>query len=327
MHRLLKQALLRSLKSSPERRDKTFEQVTQLLRTAIPRQSSISSPTHHHHGRIWDEYLPHLLALYTAYDESLTTHPSIIGSVSFVELLSDAGNYMWESSQLDHALSVIRTASSLCAELPKTDDLNKLRFQTLYIQATFETNAGSVSRAEGMKHQEMVLDWRRKRAEEIPLDNVEDALQLATAYNNVACTYMHADQWEKADSFLKEAFELKHHWSSEKNNPDHFAEAYKNEALVELSKGNSVRALELINRSRDLMVNWAGHHSLSAQGHKFLRACILFNSGQAEQALQEHREVLEIRLKIFGSRHDRTLDSYYHIGMICGRTAQYKEAE
>jgi tetratricopeptide (TPR) repeat protein len=71
----------------------------------------------------------------------------------------------------------------------------------------------------------------------------------------------------------------------------------------------------------------AGNHSLSYR-FKFDLACILLQSGDVEQALEMHEEILEVRTyNICGKNNVFTLQSCYAVAVLYERLGRLEEAE
>ena len=67
------------------------------------------------------------------------------------------------------------------------------------------------------------------------------AIQLSTAYNNLACAYMHCDDHAKAEPLLRKSIAIKEELRTRCLKPQlaGFAEINKNLALIALSKGDA----------------------------------------------------------------------------------------
>ncbi|KAH7408885.1 hypothetical protein BKA64DRAFT_570324 [Cadophora sp. MPI-SDFR-AT-0126] len=325
IHRSLKQALLYKLDQDPQKRQKRFNRAFELVRQVFPRQSPYRAPVNDL-WPVYERYLPQVLSLHTSY---VTSETPLAPSLPFAELLSDAGNYLWERSLTKDAFTILATATEICDEVLEIDDPNPVRTSILAVVASFEPNQSARMRAPGLAHKIRILSLRRKYMASKPVHELTkfDGLLLGSALNNLAGAYMNCDDWQNAETVLLESLEVKNRWSTEQDTPFPFAEAYKNIALVRLSQHKVEDALKLIELAVEMMLAWKGPRTKASQYFRFVWAFMLENCGRQEEALAMHMEVLAMRKEVIGEGSAQTLDSCYSIGAIhCSRN-ELDEAE
>jgi len=296
-----------------------------LVRAVFPRQSPYRAPV----NDLWPvyaKYLPHVLSLCKTYS---TFQKPFKPLLRFAELLSDAGNYMWERGLLKDAFEMLATAELICDQALDPDDPNPIRSSVLAVTASFELNQSGSLRQSGLAHKERVLDLRTKYMTSKPEAEINkfDGLLLGSAYNNLACAYMQCEDFERAETALLRSLEIKMQWSSEADTPFPFAEGYKNMGLVRLSQGRTEEALRLVKRASEMMVAWKGARTKSAQFFQFIWAMVLANCGDRQGALARHFEILQVQREILGELAIQTLDSYFAIGALHHGLGQLEEAE
>ena len=94
----------------------------EIIRNAFPVQSPIGVPLNNKWS-IYERYLPHVLTLHTMYSG---TNPPLTGTVSFADLLCDAGYYMWDRNMGLKGVGILETAGKICL-LDKNRHLRRLR--------------------------------------------------------------------------------------------------------------------------------------------------------------------------------------------------------
>ena len=357
IHREVQSSLRRKLKENTSEFRASFLNAFRLIRDVVPRQSPVSAPSTDDWA-IYELYLPHVLSLHTAYGEALSDLSAYQDRVllDFAELLSDVGNYMYERYLVPNALAVLETAEKIYNKLLEPGNLEPLRIQVLYLQASIELNHGSVKRREALEKKIHIVQLREKRNKELCRDTAEmklsddpgsdvhgngktltyssqnhrfASIQLSTSLNNLACAYMHCDDFERAAPLLKKSLRIKNKWkSTETPQIPGFAEVRKNLALISLSRGEVAKAVNFSREAADMMNDWskAGSKTKVGQFFRFMHACVLFNTGEEKRALEENVKILKVREDVLGTAHDHTIDSYYAVGMMYSSTGDLTAA-
>lgn len=328
IHRHVKDHLQAKLLDQPEQYNMAFLRALLMLRAVFPRQDAGSSPSNDK-WPLYEKYYLHVISLHAAYKQSLEYSPQqeIVKDcpIEFATLLSDVANYMYERYLIKDAFKILDTADAIFNKCLGTESIDPERIQALYLRASIELNYGITRRADGIAHKEHIVKLRTARFAKVCQEGNEEARgvaerQLSTAYNNLACAYMHCDEYERAVPFLQKALVIKKKWRTLGMGAQlpAFSEMNKNLALVALSRGNADDALNFANEAVSIIDQWelGGARTKVGQFMRFMRACVLFNIGEIRESLVAHLKVLEARQDVLGETHDHTLDSYYTVGMV-----------
>ncbi|KAK4452748.1 P-loop containing nucleoside triphosphate hydrolase protein, partial [Podospora aff. communis PSN243] len=321
MHRSLKQSLLTRLENDDPTKvnlNRVFIQALFILKAASPEYSKQSALLKAANIPIYKRLLPHItefLAVRQSLGDALDITPAISLEIAWV--LLGVGHYMYESHSLDGGLAVAEEAQSLSNfSVTSADDENR-KLQVLWLVASLKLNRGICGRKDGI---ELMDDILQRRLGSFAASSPEsqcrrDAMQVATAYNNLACARMHDFDFEEADKLLDKDIELRSKWGNETTHPSSFGEHKKNKALVLASRGDLFGALGLLDESIRLLAGVKGvgplsRHLLLA---KFLRACIMLEAGQVREALAEHISIMDSRKEALGAHHEHTISSAYWV--------------
>ncbi|KAF2684663.1 TPR-like protein [Lentithecium fluviatile CBS 122367] len=339
MHRLLRYHLRVNLEEYPERCQHIFKMAFDFLRQVVPRQSPTSSPRNRDWG-VHALYSSHVLSLHNAYTEAIHSMPEILGSdiLPFVDLLSDVANYMYERSLPRDALTLLRTAEGICDKVLGDQSTNASRIQVLYLRASIELNHGSTYRADAIARKENILRLRILHNRDVVSVRTnrqgglhcKSAMTLSTAYNNLACAYMHASDYEAAAPLFRKSLQVKMKLRKNFNEPQipGIAEVYKNQALVALSRGDFDEAIKKAEKASTMIDSWdgGGPDTKVGQFFRYMHACVLFNSGRVADSLNRNIAILEKRKDVLSDAHDHTIDSYFAVGMMYWKLGDYIQA-
>lgn len=339
IHRHVKQHLQAKLLDEPQRHNKAFQRALLLVRAVFPRQHAGSSPTNQK-WPLYDKYYLHVLSLHAAYKEALKYSQSqnLVndGPIEFGTLLSDLGNYMYERYLIRSAFDILDTADAVLKNALGSEQTNPERLQVLYLRASIELNHGITKRTEGVAHKEELVQLRLARLAQVYRSenravHETASRQLSTAYNNLACAYMHCDDYERAMPLFQKSRMIKKKWWKQSMSPQlaAFSEINKNFALVYLSRGDGDAALSHADEAVRLIDQWinGGPRSKVGQFMRYMRACVLFNIGEKQRALVENLNILKARFDVLGETHDHTIDSYFAVGMIHSSLGDWYKAE
>ncbi|KIW70019.1 hypothetical protein PV04_02330 [Phialophora macrospora] len=333
LHRVCKEMILLQLERDVSKRQEAFLGVFEKLRGVFPKQSALGEPITKEWS-VYEKYLQHVISLWDMWQRA---SPQPEADVRFAELLSDAGNYMWERNFTAEALPLLKDADELCQKLEGSQERYKQyhRAPSIYasiidVIGSFELDIGISTREQGKDRKTRTLKLREQifhgsRHVEAS-EQREAAIQLANSYNNVACALFALDQFEEAVPYLDEALKLKQTWGSESTLAYDFGEHYKNMALVHVARGERNKAKELAQKAFELVEATEGPRSNSTLFFKFMKACVLYHCGETENALQLHREILGDRIQVISEIHNDTLTSYYTVATMEYYLKRYDEA-
>ena len=339
--------ILNELDSKQIQRQLVFDRAVALLHRAMPRPSAFMVPLHED-WKVFEEsnLVSHVISLKAVYERS---EPPLQCSTAFAELLCHTGRYLYERHINQESLAILDLGERVCSnlkELPnwryrKEDGVDntpqngvaqsqRLRL-TVHDLDTLEANiityaAGLHGNLSGLSERH-IADEKTRRCLELRIRHMSDTtecgqtlsdhLLLANAYNDVGFQYLDNEDYDKAEAPLLKSLEMKSLRQAEgKIDGFEFAESKKNLAIVYLARGKKDAALELIEEASGILMLEEGPTDPSTLLCKFMWATILLHDGQLERSLNLHREVLDIRLKIFGTAGIATLHSFYAVAHV-----------
>ncbi|KAL8834459.1 MAG: hypothetical protein Q9176_007483 [Flavoplaca citrina] len=327
IHRQLKQFILSLIEESGETHLRlVFSRALEMVRRAFPLGSAIQGPTNH----TWKECenaLPHVLSLRTIYE---TRNTKLEPSRDLATLLADAANYLWERGLMKDSQKLLRAGENVCDTFPGDPEIAPINANLCAISGAVHAEIGFSGRHLAMEKCKKALELRKQRMhylEEHGRVNKEDGMLLSNGYNDLGVVSIQAEDWDAANLALIEALKLKQRFSTEANNPVQFGENYKNQAFVALAQGNVDEARHLAERGHELYASEIPEKSAAVQKTKFIFACILLNTGNFERAKKMNKEVLKVRVELFGEKHHLVKDSRYMMGEIYRLLGKYPKAE
>ena len=332
IHRQLQHHLILCLSFDLARSKRIFADAVTLLRHVFPNQNLIIE----HMNGDWPQcarYVDQVLSLHRIY-LAFPDAPAGLGcSLEFARLLCDCGQYLWEQSLNKPAEQVLRLALDLCDANKPPSNLLALRASIMFRQCSVEIDGGYsgilsaiIKYKAAINIQRELLGRMKQHGDDLTAD-VE--LPLANGLNNLGCCYMHLSQYFVAEALFRQALDIKkkEKWSRDASMALGFAEGYKNLAIVRASQDRVQEALRLSDQSVKIIGKYTDPKSSRTYFFRFIYACILFDSGAVEPALNEHLEILEARREVLGEAHNYTASSYYMAGFTYYHLGRYQKAK
>ena len=331
IHRQLQHNLILCLTFDLARSKRIFADAVRLLRHVFPHQNLIIE----HMNGDWPQcarYVDQVLSLHRIY-LAFPNAPAGLGcSLEFARLLCDCGQYLWEQSLNKPAEQVLRLALDLCDANKPPSNLLALRASIMFRQCSVEIDRGYSGILSAIPKYKAAINIQREllgRMKQHGDDLTADVeLPLANGLNNLGCCYLHLSQYVVAEGLFRQALEIKkkEKWSRDASMALEFAEGYKNIAIVRASQNQVQEALRMSDQCVKIMEKYTGPKSSRTYLFRFIYACILFDSGAFEQALNDHLEILEARRRILGEAHNYTASSYYMAGFTYYHLGRYQKA-
>lgn len=332
IHRQLQRSLILTLSQDLARSKRIFCNAIKLLRLVFPRQNLVSE----HMTKEWPQcarYVDQVLSFYHVYSALPNAADALGYNLEFARILCDCGQYLWEQSLNKSAEQVLQLAEKLCdGDSPPSRPLT-LRASILFRQCSVEIDAGysGVLRAipkfkAATKIQHDALEEMKQCGAEI---TAEHEIPLANGLNNLGCCYLHLSRYDEAEPLFQESLNIKRRkkWSNNDSMVYEFAESCKNMGIVRAAQNRIDEALEKSLESVRLIAQYTEPKSSRTYFFRFIYACILFDSGNIEQALVLHLEILKARRDILGEAHNYTASSYYMAGFTYYHLGKFSEAE
>lgn len=332
IHRQLQHSLILSLSRDLARSKRIFTNAVTLLGRVFPRQNLIIE----HMTKDWPQcakYVDQVLSFHRIYLAFPNAQVALGYSLEFARTLCDCGQYLWEQSLNESAEQVLRLASALCdGSIPAGKPL-ALRASILFRQCSVEIDEGynGILRAipkftTATNIQRDVLAEMKRNGADL---TAEFEIPLANGLNNLGCCYLHLSRYAEAEPLFQQSLEIKkgEKWSKDDSMAYEFAESYKNIAIVRAAQNQIQDALKMSLESVSLIEGYTDPKSSRTYFFRFIYACILFDSGAIESALNIHLEILEARREILGEAHNYTASSYYMTGYTYYHLGRFQEAE
>ena len=332
IHRQLQHNLIVRLSSDRVRSKRIFADAVTLLRHVFPHQNPIIE----HMNKDWPQcarYVDQVLSFHRIYLAFPNAPVALCCSLDFARLLCDCGQYLWEQSLNKPAEQLLRLALDLCDANKPTSNVLTLRVSILFRQCSVEIDGGYCGILSAIPKYKAAINIQREllgrmkqNGDELTAD-VE--LPLANGLNNLGCCYLHLSHYDVAEGLFRQALDIKmkEKWSRDASMALEFAEGYKNIAIVRASQNQVQEALRMSDQSVKIMAKYTGSESSRTYLFRFIYACILFDSGAVEPALNDHLEILEARRRILGEAHNYTASSYYMAGFTYYHLGRYQKAK
>ena len=326
LHRSLQRSIRDTTAKSAVQRQVVFEQALNIVRKVFPLSSPIQVPE----PSSWREHqklLPHVMSLQSAFVEA---KGGIRGGRKFASLLSDAGINQWARGFTRDGLLLLETAEQVLDEISSDAsrsfvDSDIMRADINTIIALMHDNTGISTRAEGLKKRKIALDIRKKRTESLTQVSRNEEILLYNAWLDYAISLLQYNRYQEAEPILSSCLEKYRQWDTSEEIPFEYAKYDHKMAFVRMYQGRYAEALELGQLGVHYM-DKTGNEELMLR-FKFDLACTHLQSGDADKALEMHKEVLGKRIIVCGKVNENTLQSYYAVGALHELRGEFAEAE
>ena len=326
-HRVLQRSILHGLDNDVSLRQKVFDEVVQIVRKAFPTQSvkNRGDPKNWPASRI---YITHVIHLNTAFCQSDT---SIRGGLSFAELLSDAGNYLFNDGVQMNGVPLLETCEAVCSANMEEEPASAIPILTdalgiLQIFNQFMSNGG---RTRAMNFTTRVLKLRLNELKDVPTERWSemDVIKVARSYVDCGCTKSQLNLLAEARDDFDQGLHYYSRLWTEETLAARFGHLYSCKLYSSATIGTKEETVDLAGKAMSLTNSCYGpDHHLAIQT-KFRAAIALFAVGEIEQALKLHKEVFEARRRIIGPDHQETLASQYNLAVVLHNTKDLETAE
>lgn len=311
IHRSLQEKILEDLNKIPRQLEEVFSQVFDLVRKRFPLPSPIQVPE----PAKWPackEYLPHVLHLQYI---TINLLPSLTPFVRLAQLLSDGGINLWERGMTDEGLRLLRSAEKILDKLECEE--NQLRANIHVIIALLVQDHGLIFVKESRDRIQKALQIREDYLEQTESSSYtrNDDILLHNARSDFGCVLLQYGKYAEAEPIFQSCMAKYQEWGTVRDIPYEYYKFNHHTAFCRLYHQDFATAIRFAEESLRCITLATGQSSATNKT-RFDLACIILQSGDIEGALNLHKEVLEIHLKLHGKSSFLTLQSYYAVGAL-----------
>ena len=311
IHRSLQEKILEDLNKNPPQLEKVFSQVFDLVRKRFPLPSPIQVPE----PAKWPackEYLPHVLHLQYI---TINLLPSLTPFVRLAQLLSDGGINLWERGMTEEGLRLLRSAEKILDNLECEE--NQLRANIHVIIALLVQDHGLIFVKESRDRIQKALQIREDYREQTESSSYtrNDDILLHNARSDFGCVLLQYGKYAEAEPIFQSCMAKYQEWGTVRDIPYEYYKFNHHTAFCRLYHQDFATAIRFAEESLRCITLATGQSSATNKT-RFDLACIILQSGDIEGALNLHKEVLEMHLKLHGKSSFLTLQSYYAVGAL-----------
>ncbi|KAH0564997.1 hypothetical protein GP486_001612 [Trichoglossum hirsutum] len=295
VHRLVKKHSLLRMNDTEFR--KAFDCALHLLRQVFPRQSPLAEPM----SGCWpqcERYISHILSLQL---ESSAVRQKPSCPQILAELFKDGAIYLWERGLLEQAKGLVLAAKGIC-ERSSSDSL--LRAEVYSFHACILHDSGDIDQACHFFEEQARL--RRLHLQSLSVKRItptiEDEIQLANAYNNLAGVYCSQGRYGESSLHHELSLQIKKRWESEADIEYLMGLSYGNLANVYGQQGLFDESAKLFEKALSMSSNRHFTVKRALTIHNY--GCMRFSQGQTECSLRLHTEAYHIRSETLRDHYD-----------------------
>ena len=327
--RSLQLALLLKFSNDSTERQTAFGRVVNLLKRFFLRpphlqQVGMSSWT------VTRKIIPHLLqSLAVLNFTQFHVQPSLL----FVELLVDVSqNNIIHRGFVGEARTFLTKAEETLYTLriPIEDTIYMDVFTLLGLCADM---SGISERAQGFKMRQNYLQLCERGLAAIPPQQrtTPQEIKITRAKMNKAYSLQHLNHFSEVAEICAEYYSQQQKWNEEFRQAHDWLKYKSLMAYFYLFAGDSEKAILYAKEAYDLIASKSADKNSSdeliAARYKFSWATIMFQTGQENLAIEEHRQILDLRIQNCSESRIPTLQSRLIIGIMYHLTGEYSQAE
>ena len=319
--------LLLKLNKDRERRHLAFEGALDLLKNFVTRpsltQQSGSDP-----WTLTLKILPHLRSLVEAYDRA---QPRIEASSLFAEFLIDVSKTgMVDRGYTKEARLFLEKAEEALDDPDELDLCSEtiMRVDILTTLGLCSDKMGISERAKAydirQKNLETAKNYSKAIPEEVRMRRHE--MVLNNAKMELAYSMQSFNRMQDVARICHEYHAECQHWGREDEYPNEYAKYYNRMAYVYLHKGDTEKAAKSSERAYRLIAQ-KSPDAYAVARFRFDWATIMFQDGQTDCAIEEHKSLLHWREQVCGKSNVLTLQSRLSIGIMYCLIGDMPQAE
>ena len=326
-HRALQMHVLHELDKNLLQRQMVYESARDVVREAFPRPNIAARGDE----RTWpatSKYLPHITSLHAAV---VASDPKIDGDLEFVDILVDASRFHYESGVHEEAVPLLHTAESICDDMlsVKPMDTKALYPAILSLLSLYERFAGVQGRNTALSYIQRSVELQVEYMRDLSPSSVTDLdhINLGRFFLDQGCNLLQTEDITEADSSFTQALDSYTKAGDEKVLGVRFGSAYVFQSFICAVNSRKKEAVELSDRGYRIVRKILGDDSHQSTFLNFLRALILFNTGELEVSCSIFKDLLAVRRRRLGDTNHETLSSQYCLAVTSQWLGDLEAAE
>ncbi|CAD6453997.1 e5498df8-1fed-48ea-8e93-0b1bd6b106a1 [Sclerotinia trifoliorum] len=170
-----------------------------------------------------------------------------------------------------------------------------------------------------------LLEDEKKKVQMDPAHKVDPDIELQyyNAVNDVGISACQRNEFLQAHVDFSQCYEQYQKWGNEQTHALEYAKYYHNMAYVRMYEGKYKDAIDLAQKGVDLVEPGTARYCW----FQYDLACIILQSGNPQQALELHLNVLSLGKEICGGRSSFYLMSEYTVGAMYHHIGNLELAE
>lgn len=323
IHRKLQTKVLQDLNKNGAQRERAFAQAFLLVRTSFPTASPIQVPEPEK-WPICRKYLLHVLSLRKLFNRKAV---DIAPSLDLARLFSDGGIDLWERGLTQEGLELLRSAEDILDQIHSTDVL--LRASIHVIISLLIQNSGLLGINECKARITSALTIRREYRETTAPDlyTRNDEILLYNAISDYGCVLLQYHRYQEAEPLFAECFQKYQSWDEPEEIPYEYGKYFHHMAFCRMYNGHLQEAVTLGKQGLHWVAFATGQDSAASIRWKFDLACLTLQSGDRDESMKLHEEILGSRIRLHGKHAYLTLQSYYALGACSDFRGAFSVAE
>lgn len=310
-HRVLQMHILHELDRNPLERQSVYESARNVVREAFPRPN-IAARGDETAWPAMSKYLTHVMSLHAAV---VASDPKIDGDLEFVAILADASRFHFELGVHEEAVPLLRTAESICDDiLPEKPMETKALYPTiLSLLSIYERFAGVQGRNTSLSYIKRCVGLQAEYMRALPLSSVteQDHINVGRFFLDQGCGLLQTDDIEDAGLSFVKAYISYSKAGDEKALDVRIGSVYVFQSFIHATVSQKGEALKFSDRGYHMVLEMCGDDSHQSTLLNFLRALIVFNTGELEASHSVFQDVLAVRRRRLGESNHETLSSKY----------------
>jgi tetratricopeptide (TPR) repeat protein len=325
IHRSLQYSLLQMLSANPTDRQNVFLQACNMIRKVLPVLTELS-PVHERQEtyRSYEKFLPQVISLSGNISQ---LEPPLIPPLEFINLLCDAGTFMWDIGLVNQGIKIYQEAETMLDKIG-VNPSDPIYARVSNVLGILYQRVGITMYKEVLKRKKRTLEIYENQ---LPLSTVchtdEDLNRLQSGHNGVGIGLLFCGQFKEAEERFEKTKQIYERLGTEENTPYNFARYNINMALARCYQGKHEDAVRYADNAQRLVEEASTGQHGRAVYIKFLRGKVLSAAGRYREALPAQESVTILSASVSGESAYQTICCISEIGALNYRCGNLEMAE